>query len=273
MSSSTIKQSAIKPATSKPKRVAGDTTTEKVRKPRRKKDTTEFAEPDTISSTSSDIPANVTNQDASITTDDAKSMSSRRARKEKPSAVNDLEKRIKSLKKRAATNSVSIDRRYVANQTENNQINEELSFDREVDIDFEKMYEYKEYVVNYERLRRLPTFDIVFKTAIVDEDTTVSKPRGRTKKERILAVASSSKLNDDDEESKSDIGIVVEDIENDSDWKQELRTMVVRNRIIRIDDDKGLVYNSEYELLGTVEEFEDMDDDEPEANENEQAEE
>jgi hypothetical protein len=65
----------------------------------------------------------------------------------------------------------------------------------------------------------------------------------------------------------------VEEIENDSDWKQELRTMVVRNRIIRIDDDKGLVYNSEYELLGTVEEFEDMDDDEPEANENEQAEE
>jgi hypothetical protein len=269
-STSAIKQSAIKPATSKPKRVAGDTNTEKIRKPRRKKDTEEFAE--TIAMPETANQATVSNPELSVVADDLKIGLSRRIKKEKPTAVNDLEKRIKSMKKRAATNSVSIDRLYLANQTENNLVNEELTFDREVDADFEKMYEYKEYVVNYERLRRLPTFDLVFKSAIVDEDTTVSKPRGRTKKERILAVASSSKLNDDDdEESKS--SIVVEDIENDADWKQELRTMVVRNRIIRIDDDKGLVYNSEYELLGTVEEFEDMDDDEPEANENEQAEE
>lgn len=271
-STSAIKQSAIKPATSKPKRVAGDTTTEKIRKPRRKKDTEEFSEINPMNE-----PANqdaVTNTELTTVVDDLKAGLSRRTKKEKPTAVNDLEKRIKSMKKRAATSSVSIDRLYLANQTENNLVNEELTFDREVDADFEKMYEYKEYVVNYERLRRLPTFDLIFKSAIVDEDTTVSKPRGRTKKERILAVVSSNKLiDDDDEESKSVNNDNADDMENESDWKQDLRTMSVRNRIIRIDDDKGLVYNSEYELIGTVEEFEDMDDDEPEANENEQVEE
>lgn len=276
ITSSAIKsKSAIKATTAKPKRVANDGT-EKAKKPRRKKDelSSDIA---SLEHDFNKMEITVTPDTTATTTEEHPSQG-RRCRKEKPASVNDLEKRIKSMKKRAATSSVSIDRLYTLNQTDNQQTNEELAFDRDVDADFDKMYEYKDYIVNYDRLKRLPTFDIAFKTVIVDEDgTTTGKSRGRTKKERIMAAASatSGDTNGDDDDgapitAKASLD---GDGDNDNDWKQDLRTMVVRNRIIRIDDDKGLVYNSEYELVGSVEEFEVMDDDEPETAETDAVEE
>jgi len=190
--------------------------------------------------------------------------------------VSDLEKRIKSMKKRALTQSVAIDRRYTNEPSEQM---EELTFDRDVDAQFDKMYEYKEYIINYDRLRKLPTFDMSFKTVIVDEDLHATKPRGRAKKGKVASkvdkVEDVEDLDEHEDVHCSSVERKHADIDHDgdhedtdwTDWKQDLKTMVIRNQLVRVDDDKGLVYNSQYELIGTIEEFEEQDDEDTEATE------
>jgi hypothetical protein len=150
---------------------------------------------------------------------------------------NDIERRIKSMRKKATSQSASIERLYTVQDEKD--AKGELTFDSRVDEEFKKMVEYKDYIVNYERLSKLPTFPLTFKTQLVDDDANQVKTKSRaTKKMSIVATIA----------------------EETDDWKQDLRTMTIRNRMVRVDDDKGLVYSSTYELIGTIEEFEMMDE-------------
>jgi hypothetical protein len=164
------------------------------------------------------------------------STTERKKKKEKPSATVEIERKIKSMRKKASAQSASIERLYVAQDI--NVSNDELTFDRRVEEEFKSIVEYKDYIVNYERLSKLPTFNISFKTQLVDED--VNQVKSKSRKKMLLKP-------------------IAETVEAD-DWKQDLRTITIRNRLVRIDDDKGLVYSSTYELIGTVEEFEMMDE-------------
>ena len=155
-------------------------------------------------------------------------------RKEKV-VVNDIERRIKSLRKKAISQSASIERLYIVQDEKDS--NGELTFDNRVDEEFKKMVEYKDYIINYDRLSKLPTFPLHFKTQLVDDDITQVKTKTRTKKVSMATIP-----------------------EETDDWKQDLRTMTIRNRMVRIDDDKGLVYSATYELIGSIEEFEMMDE-------------
>lgn len=176
----------------------------------------------------------------------AENVQDKRKKKEKI-PVNDIEKRIKSLRKKAAAQSASIERLYTA-QDENQQ-SDELSFDSRVDEEFKSMVEYKDYIINYDRLKKLPTFQLTFKTQLVDDDASQPKARSRVSKKLIV---------------RPEV-VDIEAPESD-DWKNDLRTMTIRNKMVRIDDDKGLVYSSSYELIGSIEEFEMMDE-EVETNE------
>ena len=169
-------------------------------------------------------------------TTDTTSVAEPKKRKEKI-VGNDIERRIKSMRKKATSQSASIERLYTVQDEKD--AKGELTFDSRVDEEFKKMVEYKDYIVNYERLSKLPTFPLTFKTQLVDDDANQVKTKSRaTKKMSIVATIA----------------------EETDDWKQDLRTMTIRNRMVRVDDDKGLVYSSTYELIGTIEEFEMMDE-------------
>jgi hypothetical protein len=269
----------MKKTTNKPKRIATDGTAT-VRKTRKKK--TDVDEPmsalksdviDTKVSSVDELTDGIHSMQLSSSQIETLEAQSVRVKREK---VSDLEKRIKSMKKRALTQSVAIDRRYTNEPSEQM---EELTFDRDVDAQFDKMYEYKEYIINYDRLRKLPTFDMSFKTVIVDEDLHATKPRGRAKKGKVASkvdkVEDVEDLDEHEDVHCSSVERKHADIDHDgdhedtdwTDWKQDLKTMVIRNQLVRVDDDKGLVYNSQYELIGTIEEFEEQDDEDTEATE------